>query len=346
MNLYNTNYDLKNAILFWHEYDEYGYFSNWYQASFIIDDFKYANVEQYIMAQKAKTFHDAKRYSKILSLTDPKAIKDEGRDVKPFDEDVWNKIAYDICLKANRAKFSQNPKLKQLLLDTKDRLLAEASPYDEIWGIGLKRDDALKVGMYHWRGKNLLGKILMEIRTELKNEKSKIDFELGDITKVYGIDAIVNAANASLLGGGGVDGAIHQAAGPLLLAECRTLNGCKCGEAKITKAYNLSVKHVIHTVGPQYQGTSQDEEDLTNCYKSVMDLALIKGIRSLAFPSISTGVYHFPIDKAAAIAIKTVDEYLNEHPEHFDQISWVLYDQKTYDIYLNTYKHYVASKIK
>ena len=156
----------------------------------------------------------------------------------------------------------------------------------------------------------------------------KIQIIQGDITK-QAVDAIVNAANCSLLGGGGVDGAIHRAAGPELLAECRTLNGCATGQAKITKGYRLPARYVIHTPGPVWHGGSHGEPELlASCYRSCLTLAREHGCKTVDFPSISTGVYHFPLEQAAEIAISTIAEFLETAPE-LQQVRMVCFDART-----------------
>lgn len=165
----------------------------------------------------------------------------------------------------------------------------------------------------------------------------KILFDLGDITKLN-CDAIVNAANKTLLGGGGVDGAIHRAAGRELLAECRTLGGCNTGEAKITKGYKLKAKYVIHTVGPIYSGKDSDAADLANCYKNSLDLARKHDIHSIAFPAISTGVYHYPLEEATRIALTTVDNWLKANADYNIEIIFSCFDKRTYSVYIDTAK--------
>lgn len=157
---------------------------------------------------------------------------------------------------------------------------------------------------------------------------------LGDITKLTGFDVIVNAANKSLLGGGGVDGAIHRAAGPELFRECATLNGCQPGKAKVTAAYNLPMKNVIHTVGPVWHGGQYREEDcLASCYNECLRLATELKAMSIVFPSISTGVYMFPKDKAAKIAARTIKQFLDTTPTTLEKIAFAFIDQETKSFY-------------
>ena len=164
--------------------------------------------------------------------------------------------------------------------------------------------------------------------------KTEIKTVRGDITKIDYVDAIVNAANTSLLGGGGVDGAIHRAAGRGLLEECRGLHGCATGEAKITGAYNLPCKYVIHTVGPIWRGGRNGEAELLkNCYLNSLRIAKENGIRKVAFPSISTGVYSYPLGEAAEIAVDAVKECVSNYPDAFDLVMWVLFDERTKEAY-------------
>ncbi len=164
------------------------------------------------------------------------------------------------------------------------------------------------------------------------NLKNKIEIHKGDITKLE-VDAIVNAANTSLLGGGGVDGAIHRAAGPELLEECNTLNSCPTGEAKITKGYNLPAKFIIHTVGPVWNGGKHNEDELlANCYRSSLKLAVENGMKTIAFPAISTGVYRFPLDRAANIAADQVKKF-SKSDQSIEKEILVTFDARTYQAY-------------
>jgi O-acetyl-ADP-ribose deacetylase len=165
----------------------------------------------------------------------------------------------------------------------------------------------------------------------------RIEIVQGDITKQV-VDAIVNAANSTLLGGGGVDGAIHRVAGPSLLEECRTLKGCPTGEAKITGGYNLPAKWVIHTVGPIWRGgNNQEEELLANCYRNSLALAEKNNIRTIAFPSISTGAYCFPIERASRIAISEIRKFLNSNSS-LEKVVIVCFDKSDYNCYLRAAK--------
>lgn len=167
--------------------------------------------------------------------------------------------------------------------------------------------------------------------------KATVEFLQGDITE-QDTDAIVNAANRYLLGGGGVDGAIHRRAGPQLLTECRTLGGCETGDAKITKGYNLKAKHVIHTVGPIYHSAGKKAPELlANCYRRSLEVASENHLTSVAFPSISTGAYGYPLEEAAPIALKTVIDYIKIHPE-INRVRFVLFGDEAYRVYEKSLK--------
>ena len=166
----------------------------------------------------------------------------------------------------------------------------------------------------------------------MKDPDSKIDIVRGDITKLD-VDAIVNAANTTLLGGGGVDGAIHRAAGPELLAECRTLDGCRLGEAKITRGYRLPTRFVIHTVGPVWRGGKHHEpETLANCYRNSLQLAVENEIKTIAFPAISCGAYGYPLLDAAQVALKTARDFLATD-DSIDKLAFVLWGEDIYEAY-------------
>lgn len=166
----------------------------------------------------------------------------------------------------------------------------------------------------------------------------KISIDVGDITRLD-CDAIVNAANKTLLGGGGVDGAIHRAAGRGLLEECRTLNGCRTGEAKITRGYDLPAKYVIHTVGPIYSGSARDPVDLANCYRNSLELAKKKGLHSVAFSAISTGVYGYPKAEAVKIAVDTVMLWLRENKDYDMKIIFSCFSEEMGKRYADQLKH-------
>ena len=169
----------------------------------------------------------------------------------------------------------------------------------------------------------------------MNGPSTRMALHQGDITKLR-VDAIVNAANSSLLGGGGVDGAIHRAAGPDLLKECRELGGCPTGEARITGGYNLPAKHVIHTVGPIYSGARDDDPALAACYRTCIRLAVENDCKTLAFPAISTGVYHFPFDRAARIATAVTIMELERAPS-IEQVTFVLFSDADFQRFSNIF---------
>ena len=169
---------------------------------------------------------------------------------------------------------------------------------------------------------------------ETNTSQNEMVYFVGDITTLA-VDAIVNAANRSLLGGGGVDGAIHRAAGRELLAECRTLGGCATGAAKITRGYRLPARYVIHTVGPVYSGSASDAQLLRSCYRNSLDLARAHGLHSIAFPAISTGVYGYPKEAAAEIALMTIRAWFDAHPDAGMRVTIVSFSFQDDAIYQN-----------
>jgi len=172
---------------------------------------------------------------------------------------------------------------------------------------------------------------------------SVLELVQGDITQ-QDTDAIVNAANPALLGGGGVDGAIHRAAGPELLEECKKLGGCATGDAKITKGYRLKAKYVIHAVGPVYKREGEKAPELlASAYRRSLELASQYGIRTIAFPSISTGAYGYPVDEAAPIALRTVMDYLKDHPD-IELVRFVLFTKEVFDAYKRALEELVKEK--
>jgi O-acetyl-ADP-ribose deacetylase len=173
--------------------------------------------------------------------------------------------------------------------------------------------------------------------------RGRIEIFQGDITRLAA-DAIVNAANESLLGGSGVDGAIHRAAGPRLLAECRTIGGCPTGEARITGGYNLPAKHVLHTVGPVWEGGGHDEDELlASCYRNSLALAAEHGVRSIAFPAISTGLYGYPLEAATRIAVRQAADGLSRYPE-IEQVIFACFDARSEQVYRDVAAELLASR--
>lgn len=174
---------------------------------------------------------------------------------------------------------------------------------------------------------------------------TKIEIIQADITKLF-VDAIVNAANSGLLGGGGVDGAIHRAAGHQLLEECRSIGGCPTGEARLTKGYNLPAKYVIHTVGPVWHGGNKGEAGkLADCYRNSLEMALVNNIRTIAFPAISTGVYGYPIKEACRIALTEISAFINQHNQ-IDKVVLVCFGNEVYESYMDIAKSLGVNIIK
>lgn len=294
--------------------EEYEFLSNFYPAKMRFEGISYHNAEAAYQAQKCA---DPKAREQFAELYADEA-KRLGQRVELRSD--WDKVKVRIMEQVVRAKFAQNLLLARRLAETGNKPLLEGNYWHDLfWGIDLKTRE----------GENHLGRILMDLRKEFQTNGLP-DGSAGrpvlnygplrgitvtdeDITQINA-DCIVNAANKTLLGGGGVDGAIHREAGPELLEECRTLGGCEVGEAKLTKGYRLPARYVIHTVGPVYG--KDDDIFLNNCYWNCMELAMNTGIHSIAFPAISTGKFCFPKKKATEIAIQTVLYWKDQHPDY------------------------------
>lgn len=294
--------------------EEYEFLSNFYPAKMSYEGISYYTAEAAYQAQKCA---DPKKREQFSILYSDEA-KELGQNVDLRRD--WDTVKVRVMEQVVRAKFTQNPLLAKRLLETEDKPLFEGNYWhNTFWGIDLKTRE----------GENHLGRILMALRKEFQtnglpeNGAKRPVLTYGpllgitvtdeDITQID-VECIVNAANKTLLGGGGVDGAIHREAGPELLAECRTLGGCEVGEAKLTKGYRLSARYIIHTVGPVYG--KDDDIFLNNCYWNCMELAMSSGIHSIAFPAISTGKFCFPKKKATEIAIQTVLCWKNQHSDY------------------------------
>ncbi len=328
------------AVYFHLPQEPHGFLSNWYPSRFTLDGIQFTCAEQYIMYRKCLTFGDTESAQKVLDTTDPEQHQTIGQKAAGYNDKVWNGLRQVILMRSLEAKFTQDEELQDALMRTGEDYLVECAHKDKTWACGEGLHDEERRHIDKWSGKNILGFALMEVRTMLRMQKSApealpkgtISVQLGDITTLP-CDAIVNAANKSLLGGGGVDGAIHRAAGPELVKECVTLGGCETGEAKITLGYNLPAKHVIHTVGPVHRGKQEDAELLHNCYRNSMNLAMENDIHSIAFPAISTGIYGYPLKEATGIAVSTVKQCLKDNPDYAIDVIFCCFDEETYNVY-------------
>lgn len=306
----------------------YEFLNNFYPSKLLLDGVTYYNAEAAYQAQKCALPADREQFA-ALGAAEAKKL---GRSI-PLRAD-WEAVKLGAMRAVLYAKFTQRPDLANALLETGDRLLQEGNYWHDLyWGVDLHSGE----------GENHLGDLLMELRAQLREhglpaalapEKRTfgpifgMSAEDGDITE-SDCACIVNAANHTLLGGSGVDGAIHRAAGPELLEECRKLGGCRTGEAKFTRGGRLKARYVIHTVGPVY-GTENAAELLRACYGNCLDLAWKNGIDSIAFPMLSTGKFGYPKREAAEIAVDAVKEWLDAHRERPVQVVFCCVDDELY----------------
>ena len=310
--------------------EEYEFLSNFYPTKVVFDEITYYNAEAAYQAQKCSRYEDRFQFAH-MSADEAKRLGQK-MEIRPD----WNEIKYRVMEQVVYAKFAQNPTLAQDLLDTADKPLKEGNTWGDVyWGINLRTGE----------GKNNLGKILMDLRENFRKNGIPKVTTLGNSQKGpfggiwiddYDItlsecECIVNAANETLLGGGGVDGAIHRAAGPELRAECATLGGCNVGEAKLTGGYRLKAKYIIHTVGPKYP-TENCQLNLAKCYIESLNLAKKNEIHSITFPLISTGKFSYPKKEACHIAVQTVKEWLKENSDYSMKVVFSCVDPTIYEL--------------
>jgi len=310
--------------------EEYEFLSNFYPTKVIFDGITYYNSEAAYQAQKCARPEERLQFAS-LSADESKKL---GQKIEMRSD--WHEIKFSIMEQIVYAKFTQNPMLAQELVNTGDKILKEGNYWKDLyWGVDIKSGE----------GENNLGKILMALREQfrktgiptnssicnsLKGPFKGMYISDSDIT-LSDCECIVNAANETLLGGGGVDGAIHRAAGPELRMECITLGGCNVGEAKLTNGYRLKAKYIIHTVGPKYP-TENCQENLAKCYTASLDLAKEHQIHSIEFPAISTGKFSYPKKEACLIAVETISQWLKENSNYVMKVVFSCVDPTIYDL--------------
>lgn len=310
--------------------EEYEFLSNFYPTKVIFEGITYCNSEAAYQAQKCLHPEDRLQFAR-LSSDEAKRL---GQKVEMRPD--WDEVKCSIMERIVYEKFAQNPTLAQDLLDTGDKPLKEGNYWKDLyWGVDLKSGE----------GENHLGIILMQLRDYFRSNgipeaSSPCEALRGpfygmwiddrDIT-LSECECIVNAANETLLGGGGVDGAIHRAAGPELREECAALGGCCVGEARLTRGYRLTAKYIIHTVGPKYP-TENCRENLAKCYTASLDLAREQGMHSIVFPSISTGKFSYPKKEACEIAVKSVYGWCKENAGYDMKVVFSCVDPKIYEL--------------
>jgi ribA/ribD-fused uncharacterized protein len=290
---------MNDEIKFYRVNDPYGAFSNFAAFPINLDGRVWPTTEHYFQARK---FQDEEHQEAIRSEPSPMVAAKMGRDrSRPIRGD-WESVKESLMRDALVAKIAQHAEVRRLLLATGEARLVEHTSNDSYWADGGDGN-----------GRNRLGELLMELREQFRSVLPRIELSRGDIVKLK-VDAVVNAANRSLLGGGGVDGAIHEWAGPELLAECRKLHGCETGRAKTTQGYRLQARWIIHTVGPVWNGGREREAELlADCYRNSLLEAVRVSADSVAFPAIGCGAYRYPEDAAAKVALGVLLEFMVRH---------------------------------